>query len=689
MEKIKALPNQLLHGGDYNPDQWLDCPEILEEDVRLMKEAHINCVSLGIFSWAKLEPEEGVYDFDWLENIINHLYENGIYTILATPSATQPRWMRNKYEEIQQVLSNGHRKQPGLRHNFCASSPVMRAKTRAIDEALSQRFGRNPGVIAWHLSNEYAGGGGDAGDGACYCPLCQENFRTWLQERYHTLERLNHCWWTSFWGYTYSDWNQIQAPAREGESCIHGLNLDWKRFTSDTLLDFAKEESAAVKKYSDRPTVVNLMGCFKPLDYFKWAKEMDLVSLDNYPGWHLQENDADMAVLASINHTLTRSLKKQPYLLMESVTSTVNWMPRNPVKRPGMHELSSLQAIGCGSNSVQYFQWRKGRGGVEKYHGAVIDHKNGGNTRVFRDVTRLGQRLEDISSQVLGTCNQPKVAIVYDWENMWAFENIPAMVNPHEFNDYWLAYYKALWKLGVDVDLVNMDDTLEGYQVVIAPVNYMYRGSYMEHVRRFVSQGGCYITTYWSGEVDENDLCFLGGQPLGDVLGIRTEEMDVSPEFVHNSVCFCDTFSDGKNSIERESEERTYAVKDLCALIHPEQATVLAEYQKDFYAGYPALTCNQYGEGLAYFIAAECEDAFIERLYEKILKEAGCACTFAGTLPEGVTVNERGGLYFLQNYHSNQVTVPITEDYIDIETEKQYVGLIELDTYQCMIVRKK
>lgn len=679
--KRQALPNVLLHGGDYNPDQWLDRPDILEEDIRLMKEAHVNEVSLGIFAWAKLEPSEGVYDLAWLEKMIDRLYEEGIYTILATPTGALPHWMTEKYEETRQMLSNGIRKLPGNRHNFCPSSPVVREKMRSINRELTKRFGHHPGVIAWHISNEYAGGSGDNNDGACYCPLCQANFRQWLKERYGTLDELNHAWWTSFWSNTFTDWDQIHAPSAIGESEMQGLRLDWKRFVSDRMLDFAKEEISVIRTNSDRPAVCNFMGAFYPLDYFKWAKELDLVSLDNYPFWHYEENDSRTGMFASFTHVLTRSLKKQPYLLMESVPSSVQWGPRYVLKRPGMHELSSLQAIACGSDSVQYFQWRKGRGGAEKYHGAVIDHKNGGNTRVFRDVSRLGKRLEQISAKVVGTCNRPRAALVFDWENWWAAEGTGVLRNPLGYDKMWLMYYRPFFELGMDVDIINMDDSLEGYNLVIAPVNYMYRADYLEHVRSFVSRGGTYVTTYWSGEVDENDLCFLDRHPLADVLGIRTEEIDVSPEYVHNRMV---------------TEQKSYDIHGACALVHAESAKVLGTYEKDFYAGYPALTVNSYGEGEAYFLAAEMETDFLKDFYEKLAQKTQTACSLQlkQSLPEGVTVNERisedpkkrHSLWFVQNFMPGEIQMDFARMYRDIETGEEICGKKMLKGYQCLIL---
>lgn len=665
----------LLHGGDYNPDQWLDKPEILEEDIRLMQKAHVNCVTLGVFAWAALEPEEGTYETEWLEKIISHLYENKIFTILATPTGAMPPWMTQKYEEVMQTEENGLRRFPGNRHNFCPSSPVMRRKMREINRVLSKRLGNHPGVIAWHISNEYGGNGRAA---ACHCPRCQEAFRTWLKDRYQTLEALNASWWTSFWSHTYSDWSQIRSASPRGEDVLNGLKLDWKRFVSHQLLDFCKEEIRAVREYSKLPVTTNMMGFYKPLDYFKWAKELDIISWDCYPDWHSGQKEYDTAADAAAGHCLMRSLKKSPFLVMECTPSLINWRPVNRCKRPGMHALSSLQAIAHGADSVLYFQWRKSRGSCEQFHGAVVDHKNSSNTRVFRDVTEVGSRLAKLSEKVAGTCNRARVAIIFDWENRWALEDAYAVDNNLCYQDVLRTYFKPLWELGVDTDIIDMDGDLEEYAVVIAPLNYMYRGDYVEKVRRYVKEGGCYVTTYWSGEVDESGLCFLEEHPLRQVLGIRTEETDTPGGYCRNYINYA-----GKN----------YEITGICSLVHAESASILAEYQNDFYRGMPALTQNRFGKGNAYYIASENEPAFLKELFGKILKEAGVSCTLAAVWPEGVTVSERTGesgtpLWFVQNFNREQVRVSLEAVYQNAETEKRTGKILEMPAFSCVVLEK-
>ena len=674
---------KLLHGGDYNPEQWLDCPEILEEDIRLMEEAGVNCVTLGVFSWAVLEPEEGVYDFNWLEERIDRLGEAGIQVILATPSGAMPHWLTQKYPEAMQVQENGKRNLPGKRHNFCYTSPVMREKIHALDERLSEQFGKKENVILWHISNEL---GGNFSDGACHCKLCQEAFRGWLKKKYKTLDNLNRAWWGRFWSHVYTDWNQVHSPAPHGEWSMTGLTVDWRRFVSEQMSDFCRSEIQAVKKYSDLPVTTNFMAFFKNLDYNGLKQEIDIISWDSYPFWHKSKDEVPEAVWASANHSLMRALKKGPFLLMESVPSAVNWREYNPLKRPGMHMLSSLQAVGHGSDSVQYFQWRKGRGAYEKFHGAVLDHLNGKNTRTFRDVAEVGERLYALTECLKGTVNVPKAAVIFDWENWWAVEDTTGPRLDLDYVECVLAHYRAFWEAGIEADLIGMDEPLDGYRLVSAPLNYMYKSGYANKVKRFVENGGLYVTTYFSGAVDDTDLCFTENHPLEDVLGIVPEEIDAPSEEFANSFSY---------------QGREYPAVRMCAVVHPKEGTeVLSVYEKDFYAGAPVVTRNSYGEGQAFFIAAQSDMDFLRVFYRDMFQKAGLQNALGIELPYGVTITERvpqkgykgqaaeEGVVFVMNFRHEPAELSGLGEWKDAENGEIVSSVLRMEKLSCRILTK-
>lgn len=673
MNTILNIRN-LLHGGDYNPEQWLSSPEILEQDITYFEKAHINEVSLGIFSWSMLEPEEGIFQFGWLENIIEKFYQHGISVILATPSGAKPKWMADKYPEVLRVDESRHRNLYGMRHNHCYTSPVYREKTRKINMELAKRFGNHPGVIAWHISNEYGG--------ECHCELCQQEFRRWVKQKYKTIDALNQAWATTFWSHTYNDFSQIESPSWRGEPFLHGLNLDWKRFVTDRTVDFAKHEIKAIRDGgSDKPTTINMMYDFKGLNYHKFADIIDIVSWDSYPLWHKKEEFLT-AMDNGMQHDIMRSIQKRPFLLMESCPSATNWQPISKLKKPGILQASSMQAIAHGSDSVLYFQLRQSRGSSEKFHGAVIDHYGKDDTRVYREVTAVGSSLEQLS-EITGSVTKAKVAVIFDWENRWALEDAQGPRNSGlYYKETVEKSYYAFRKLGFDVDVIDMEQELEPYAVVAAPMLYMFRNEYAEKIRNFVALGGHLILTYWSGIVDENDLCFLGGTPhvLMDVMGLRSTEIDA--------------LYDGEQNVgipvsgNKLQMEKAWCCDKLCDLVQVSTAEVLMTYGQDFYENWPAFTRNIYGKGTAYYICADFEQGFYDEVYSKITQNAGLKRVLP-SIPNGVEVTSRYGegcrYIFIQNF--NQFSVEIE---LPIERMKLLAGSYDgtISSFETIVLKE-
>lgn len=654
---------KLLHGGDYNPEQWLDRPGILEKDLDMLTEAGCNVVTLGVFSWSTLEPEEGRFCFDWLENIINKLYERGISVILATPSGARPKWLADKYPEVLRVDSERKRALFGFRHNHCYTSPVYREKTAIINRKLAERFGNHPAVILWHISNEYGG--------ECHCPLCQDAFRKWLKERYHTIEELNKRWCTTFWSHTYNSFDQIESPSPIGETQLHALNLDWKRFVSYQTTDFIKAEIHALREGGSKlPTTANLMYYFNGLNYFELAKAIDVVSWDTYPTWHKQEV-IETAYDNGMCHDLMRSLKRKPFFQMESCPTSTNWQGISKLKKPGVLFAQSMQAIAHGGEGALYFQIRQSRGASEKFHGAVIDHYGGTDTRVFREVCHTGSALDKIS-ELAGSNVKSAVALLYDWDSQWAMEDSQGPRNKGlHYKEALLKYYRGFRKLGLNVDLVDMTGDLTDYKILAAPMCYMFRNGFEEKVRKFVKNGGIFVATYWSGIVDDTDRCFLGGVPHGlmDVLGIRSMEIDGLYDWEKNSLI---PVSDNLLGLDR-----TYTCKYLCDLVELRGAEAVMTYGDDFYAGYPALTVKAYGDGQAWYVAADAEKEFQVEFLRRIAEKAGISCGVEGEIPEGLEIttreNSEATYYIYQNWGSQTVEIPLPKGEIQTlygETEK-------------------
>ena len=661
----------MLHGGDYNPEQWPE--EVWAQDMRLLKLAHCNAMSVGIFSWVRLEPAEGQFDFGWLDRIMDMLAENGARAVLATPSGARPAWLAAKYPEVLRVRPDRGRNLYGRRHNHCLTSPVYREKTGLINRKLAERYKDHPALLVWHISNEYSGD--------CHCDLCRAAFRSWLQRKYPSLDALNQAWWTAFWSHTYTAWEQIDPPSPIGETSVHGLNLDWKRWVTDQTVDFMLNEIAPLRELTPNvPVTTNLMGTFPGLNYWRLAPHLDVVSWDSYPLWH-RGDDVALASEIAFVHDLNRSLKGgRPFMLMESVPSATNWQPSAKLKRPGMHALSSLQAVAHGSDTVQYFQWRKSRGSSEKFHGAVVDHVGHEHTRVFGDVADVGAKLERLDA-VVGATVRPDVALVYDWENMWAMNDAQGPRRGDKgYLDDCKQHYLPFWRRGIPVDIIDADQDLSRYNLVVAPMLYMVRPGVAERIEAVVKAGGTFVATYWSGIVDENDRVTGDGfpGPLRGVLGIWAEEIDALYEGDENAVLPAEGNALGLSGV--------YAARELCDLIHAESAEVLATYGDDFYAGRPALTCNRFGRGRAYYIASRNDARFLDDLYGALGAELDLLRSLDVDLPAGVSAQLRTDgerrFVFVMNFNAAPARVELGDGaYTDLLMGAAVRGALEMARY--------
>ena len=672
----------IVHGADYNPDQWLNYPEVLSEDVRLMELAGMNSATVAIFAWSAIEPEEGVFKLDWLEKIVNDLYKKGIYTILATPSGARPAWLDEKYPEARRTSNTGVKQLHGKRHNHCMSSPIYREKVAKIDSVLAERFKDNPGVKMWHISNEFSG--------ECFCDLCKDNFRKFLRKKYNNdINKLNNEWWTGFWSHTYSDFEQIDPPSPIGEDRVHAQNLDWKRFITYITCDFIDNEVNTVKSITPHiPVTTNFMGTSDCLNYWEVAKHIDVVSWDSYPQFHNPSVfDGDIAVEFGMRHDITRSHLHKPFMLMESTPSCVNWGMVNKMKRPGMHYLASMQVIGHGGDTVQYFQWRKSRGSSEKFHGAVVDHVGDESTRVFKEVAHLGQDLKKLD-EIVGTDTRSDIAIIYDWEINWAIADYEGFNERRNYEKTVRDFYACFFNHAVNVDFLDLNGDFSKYKMVIAPMLYLAPQDVIDRLEKYVADGGTLVCTYMSGYCNENDLCYLGGFPAGKlrkVFGVWAEELDalfaserVENEYVENEYGLSGNF----NSF------------DFCEVIHPEGAQTIASYSSQFYKGMPCVTVNNYGKGKAFFIATRQAREDLEKMMTAITDKLGIERIVPDKLPCGVKVISRtdyeNEYVFVTNYTTETKTVEIGDkECTNLLDGKVYSGKIEIGSYGVAILKRK
>lgn len=661
----ERLP-KIWYGGDYNPEQWNEAT--MEEDIRMFKLAGIDLATINVFSWAKSQPNENTYEFEWLDRIMDRLSEADISVCLATSTAAHPAWMARKYPDVLRVTFDGRKKKYGSRHNSCPNSPTYRHYSREMAKRLADRYQNHPALVVWHVSNEY--------NGYCYCDNCEREFRNWLQKRYGTLEKLNTVWYTSFWGHTFYDWEDIVAPSGLSEeqpgnkSYFQTISLDYRRFQSDSLLECYLIEYEELKRVTPQIQITtNLMGTYHGLDYFKWAKHLDIVSWDNYPSIDTPPSHTSMS------HDLMRGLKSgQPFMLMEQTPSQQNWQAYNALKRPGVLRLWSYQAVAHGADTLLYFQLRRSIANCEKYHGAVIEHAGHEHTRVFRESAEIGKELQVLSDNILDSRLSSKVGIVYDWENRWAIDLSSGPTKLLDYVNEVHKFYDAAYQLHIQTDMIGVEEDLNAYEVVIAPVMYMVKPGFAERVEQFVQQGGIFITTYFSGIVDEQDRVQVGGYPgeLRKVLGIWAEEIDALLPDQFNQVVINDT----KGYLQGE-----YQCSILCDLIHSEGAEVVATYGSDFYAGMPSLTVNSFGKGQAWYVASSCEPRLLQDLLRTVFAEK--QITPVLDAPAGVEVTKRSkedqSFIFVLNHNPESAAIPLQgEVYIDLLSGETITGMCEI-----------
>ena len=517
---MKGKFKRILYGGDYNPNQWPK--EVWDEDMRIFRDARINSATINVFSWAKIQPSEEEYNFSELDEIVDMLSRENYDIVLATSTAALPAWMVKKYPEVARTDYEGRHHKFGQRHNACPNSPVYQKYARALVNKLAERYGKNEHVTCWHVNNEYGG--------ECYCENCEKAFRVWLKKKYKTIEAVNQAWNLEFWGHTVYDWDEIVLPnvlgdgmekksvgAARIDTAFAGLSVDYCRFNSDSILENYKMERDIIRSYApDAVITTNLMGTYKGLDYFKWAKEMDVVSWDNYPSY-----DTPWSFIA-MSHDLMRGLKDEPFMLMEQTPSQQNWQMYNSLKKPGQMRAQSYQTMAHGADTIQFFQLRRSVGGCEKFHGAVIGHVGTENTRVFREVKQLGEELERLGDTTLGSVNETEVGIVFDWDNYWALEYTSGPNVDLMYVDQIHQYYKYFYDKNIGVSMIPFDADFSRYKMIVAPVLYMVKEGMKEALEDFVKNGGVLVTTYMSGIVGESDNVYLGGYPgpLKDMAGV-------------------------------------------------------------------------------------------------------------------------------------------------------------------------
>ncbi|WP_374975775.1 beta-galactosidase [Microbacterium trichothecenolyticum] len=664
----------MLYGADYNPDQWPE--DVWDDDVRLMQEAGVNIVSLGIFAWSRIQPTEDAWDFAWLDAVIDKLHAGGIAVNLATATASPPPWVSKTYPETLPANESGASYWPGSRQHFAPSSPIYRRLAGELVRRLAERYVHHPAVVMWHVGNEFG----------ChlwmdFSDAARDAYRGWLENRYATVEALNQAWGTSFWSQRYGSFDEIFPPRLAPYSHNPSSMLDWRRFTSDMLLEcYLMEREILLEAGATQPITTNFMGPFKPADYRKWAPFMDVIADDCYPDPANPNRVRD----AAFQRDLARSLKPgAPWLLWEQATDAVNWRPANPGKRPGALVAETAQSIARGADGIMFFQWRQSRAGSEKFHSAMLPHA-GTETRTWDAVTELGARLAALP-ELPTPGRDAQVALVFDWENWWAVEERD---HPTEV-DYLalvLEWYGAFHARGIQVDIVGPEEVDHAYDLVVAPALYLLRDEGASALARFVDDGGTLLTGPFTDIVDAHDQFRAGGflTQLGPLLGLRFEDFGVlaglssggsgvgalSADAVQAAR---DAASRGTVTFELDGVEQSGRL--VAETVHAAGATVVAAFSSGPQAGAPALTRHRFGSGEAWYTATQpvsngasaggpSADA-LDAVVAAVVAASGVRPVVAD-LPAGVEAARRGDLVTLINHGDARVEIAL--DGTDAET---------------------
>ncbi len=633
-------PPPLVLGTAWYPEQW---PESRwDADLDLMQKAHIHMVRVGEFAWSRMEPQEGLYDLDWLDRAIAAAGRRGIYTVIGTPSAAPPAWLTQKYPETLRTTPDGRKAEHGNRQQFDWSDPKYRELSRAIAQQLAHRFGHNPYVIGWQIDNEYAQ--------ESYGPSTRAQFQAWLKARYGTLDQLNARWTTSYWSQTYTDWNQIPIETKPGNP---GLLLSWKRFVSDTWRSYQKNQLDVIRANSDPRQFIttNMMGWFDGYDHYTVSQDLTLASWDDYVG----EGQLD-PYRNGAAHDLTRGFLRKNFWVMETQPGSVNWAKINNGLDKGEVRAMAWHDVGHGADAVSYWQWRSALNGQEEYHGTLVG-ADGTPEPLYSEVAQVGAEFEKAAPALAGTSVQSDVAILHSYDSRWAidWQRHNADYDPI---DQLVSFYKPLRNLAQSVDIVNPNAPLSRYKLVVAPALNVLSDAEAKNLIDYVQGGGNLVLGQRSAMKNADNGLQPQRQPgpLAPLLGGRVEQFYALVHPVPVS-------GDWGSGTSKEWAELLTA--------NDPNTRVLMRYGKSngWLDGQPAAITRKVGRGSITYIGAWLDDASMRRA-ASWMTGIGNVRPKLGPVPEGVDVypreGEHGTVYILVNFAKTQQAVKLPASMQDL-----------------------
>lgn len=603
-------------GVDYYPEHW--DRKLWEADADLIKEAGVKLVRLAEFAWSKLESQEDCFDFEWLDEIIAILTERNIDIVLCTPTNCPPLWMYEKYPEIIQIGKDGKKLAIGIRGHRCYTSTIFRSFAKRIIRKMAEHYAGNKHIVAWQIDNELEAN-------FCCCESCIKEYRSWLKNKYQTLEAINDAYMNNVWSGSYSSWEQINPPFGTYPNAWlnPSFQLDFNRYASDSTIEYIKFQTDILRSYYPKtPITTNTWFCENMPDFYKEFEQLDFCSYDNYPTTKIPDNKEEYYTHA-FHLDLMRGVKRQNFWIMEQLSGGLGcWAPMSRTVYPGMLKGYSLQAFAHGADTVLHFRWRTAVGGAEMHWHGIIDHSNvpGRRYQEFKELCQEAEALSQIRDSVI----KAEVAVLFAFDHEYAFKNQP-QTNGMYYMEQLKAYHEAFLRYGVNIDIVNQTADLSDYKIVVAPTMYIYNQQAKDNLYAFAQNGGTVILTNRSGVKNEYNTCVMEQLPTvyQSLTGTVVEE--------YNPIGY------DVNHITMNGE--TYEVTQWCDILKPQTAEAIAEYSDDFYAGKAAVTRNQYGNGTVYYVGVVGRKVFYQDIVKKILEEKGIE--HYDNLPENVEVVTR------------------------------------------------
>lgn len=675
-------------GADYYPEHWVypyagaenDPESRWEQDAQLMAGAGMNVVRMGEFSWGICEPKECEYRFDWLQRAMDVMGRFGIKVVLGTPTAAPPIWLARKHPEILPIDENGLPRHEGTRRAYCLNSDVYWEYSRRIVRAMASSLGHHPQLIAWQIDN---GIGGHETESS-FNEESRRDWIAWLKAKYQTIDRLNDWMGLRFWGQVVSEWSEVPMPMAAPTVHNPALVTDWRRFSSDTCVAFVRMQAELLRELTpDIPVTTNLRAPARKFDHFDMAEVLDFVAVDANPTVKSKasENAYDIDLLRSLKKSRVRTPDGDcGFWVIEQKAAQVNWQDVNSLIRPGVVRLFTYQKISRGASGILYFFWRQPRIGSEKFYGGVLSHDGRSQGRSYKEISQIGEEIKMLAPVLKGTTVVAEACILYSPDNEWTLQQKPQPNNYFNQREHLQLFYNALHDRNIAVDFARPTEDLSKYKLVIAPSLHLLAGGEADLLKLYVQNGGTLVGTFNTGLVDEHVMAPDTGYPhdLTDMFGMEVMEFDPLPPGEENHLVFKGAFP----------TSHLHPARIWCDLIEAKECQVLASYAKDFYAGYPAMTMNNFGLGTAIYVGTMSHPHFYSDL--AVWLRQRCQLFPPLKVPENVemSVRQKDGvkIYFVLNHQNSAVRIQFMEPMHDFLTGTTLAGNYDLPPHGILVL---